>query len=74
LEQESLAQAVATATANASRGRQSLDLERDHDEWQDLEIGKGLALYNSSEIDRIKGHKRYVLGRIRHLLKAASTH
>jgi len=59
LEQESLAQAVATATANANaaRGRQSLDLERDHEEWQDLEIGKGLALYNSSEIDRIKGHK-----------------
>lgn len=28
------------------------------EEWEDAEIGKGLALYNSVEIDRIKGHKR----------------
>ncbi len=53
-EQESLAQAVASASI---RGR-SLELQRDEEEWEEFEIGKGLALYNSSEIDRVKGHKR----------------
>jgi glutamate 5-kinase len=28
------------------------------DEWEEVEIGKGLSHYNSVEIDRIKGMKR----------------
>lgn len=28
------------------------------EEWEEVEVGKGLAQYNSSEIDRIKGMKR----------------
>jgi glutamate 5-kinase len=28
------------------------------DEWEELEVGKGLAQYNSVEIDRIKGMRR----------------
>jgi len=28
------------------------------DEWEEVEVGKGLAHYNSVEIDRIKGLKR----------------
>ncbi|KAJ9110479.1 hypothetical protein QFC19_001605 [Naganishia cerealis] len=32
--------------------------EYDMTEWEDVEIGKGLALYNSMEIDRLKGCKR----------------
>lgn len=32
--------------------------EYDMDEWEDVEIGKGLALYNSMEIDRLRGCKR----------------
>jgi len=32
--------------------------EADGDEWEEAEIGKGLAQYNSVEIDRIKGMKR----------------
>lgn len=28
------------------------------DEWEEIEVGKGLAQYNSVEIDRIKGMKR----------------
>ena len=32
----------------------------DDGEWEEIEIGKGLAHYNSSEIDRIKGLKRLV--------------
>jgi hypothetical protein len=33
---------------------------RDYDPnaWEDIEIGKGLALYNSMEIDRLRGCKR----------------
>jgi glutamate 5-kinase len=31
------------------------------DEWEEVEIGKGLALYNSTEMDRLKGQKRSVL-------------
>lgn len=30
----------------------------DMNEWEDVEIGKGLALYNSMEIDRLRGCKR----------------
>jgi hypothetical protein len=30
----------------------------DMNEWEDIEIGKGLALYNSMEIDRLRGCKR----------------
>lgn len=30
----------------------------EEDQWEEIEVGKGLALYNSSEIDRIKGVKR----------------
>lgn len=29
-------------------------------DWEEVEIGKGLAQYNSSEIDRVKGMKRCV--------------
>lgn len=54
IEQESLAQAVASASI---RGR-NVEIQRYEDEWEELEIGKGLALYNSSEIDRVKGHRR----------------
>lgn len=32
----------------------------DDDEWEEVEIGKGLAQYNSVEIDRLKGMKRCV--------------
>lgn len=32
--------------------------EYDPNEWEDIEIGKGLALYNSMEIDRLRGCKR----------------
>jgi len=32
--------------------------ESDEVEWEETEIGKGLAHYNSVEIDRIKGMKR----------------
>lgn len=32
--------------------------EYDMDKWEDVEIGKGLALYNSMEIDRLRGCKR----------------
>ena len=32
----------------------------DQTEWEEVEIGKGLAQYNSVEIDRIKGMKRYL--------------
>lgn len=32
----------------------------DDGDWEEVEIGKGLAHYNSSEIDRIKGLKRLV--------------
>lgn len=28
------------------------------DEWEEIEVGKGLAQYNSSEIERVKGMKR----------------
>lgn len=30
----------------------------DPNDWEDIEIGKGLALYNSMEIDRLRGCKR----------------
>lgn len=32
--------------------------EQQSDEWEEVEIGKGLALYNSTEMDRLKGQKR----------------
>lgn len=32
--------------------------EYDPNEWEDIEVGKGLALYNSMEIDRLRGCKR----------------
>lgn len=60
---QKLVQESDAALAEAS-GRSSLDTEPPNegrtgaDEWEDAEIGKGLALYNSVEIDRIKGHKR----------------
>jgi glutamate 5-kinase len=31
---------------------------KDEDEWEEIEVGKGLAQYNSSEIERVKGMKR----------------
>lgn len=32
----------------------------EEDEWEEVEIGKGLALYNSTEMERLKGQKRSV--------------
>ena len=32
----------------------------DGEMWEEVEVGKGLAQYNSVEIDRIKGMKRSV--------------
>lgn len=32
--------------------------EGECDEWEEVEVAKGLARYNSVEIDRIKGRKR----------------
>ena len=34
--------------------------DEEQDQWEEVSIGKGLALYNSVEIDRLKGVKRYV--------------
>lgn len=31
------------------------------EEWEEVDVGKGLALYNSMEMDRIKGVKRQVM-------------
>lgn len=45
-----------TQTVQASQERERL-LNVD-DEWEEVEIGKGLSHYNSVEIDRIKGMKR----------------
>jgi hypothetical protein len=35
--------------------------DEEPDQYEEVSIGKGLALYNSVEIDRLKGVKRYVL-------------
>jgi glutamate 5-kinase len=48
---ESLTQSVSSLRFPTHR-------EYDMDEWEDVEIGKGLALYNSMEIDRLRGCKR----------------
>lgn len=32
--------------------------EGDEGEWEEVEIGKGLALYNSTEMGLLKGQKR----------------
>lgn len=40
-----------------ARGERTLTAA-DEGDWEEVEVGKGLALYNSSEIDRIKGMKR----------------
>lgn len=45
-----------TQTLQTSNDRERL-LDAD-DEWEEVEIGKGLSHYNSVEIDRIKGMKR----------------
>ncbi|KAI5452257.1 Glutamate 5-kinase [Naganishia albida] len=47
---ESLTQSVSSLRFPTHR-------EYDMDEWEDVEIGKGLALYNSMEIDRLRGCK-----------------
>jgi glutamate 5-kinase len=38
------------------------------DEWEEVEIGKGLTQYNSVAIDRIKGMKRWVVRAMRQIL------
>jgi len=43
--------AVAEAQASEEDGLEA-------DDWEEVEVGKGLAHYNSVEIDRIKGMKR----------------
>jgi len=67
-----LTERLAAASFNSSSLSQELKLaeaaevssggeDMDVDEWEEIEIGKGLALYNSVEIDRIKGMKRYAV-------------
>jgi glutamate 5-kinase len=43
------------ALAAIQESQRLLDVD---DEWEEVEIGKGLSHYNSVEIDRIKGMKR----------------
>lgn len=45
-----------------ARGEKSERTSVEVDEWEEEEVGKGLAHYNSVEIDRIKGMKRLVGG------------
>ncbi len=56
----SMVDKLGASSINGDRNgsRNSIEVE---DEWQEVAIGKGLALYNSMEIDRLKGHKRFVL-------------
>jgi glutamate 5-kinase len=43
----------------ASLGASAAEVEAASlDEWEEVEIGKGLAQYNSVAIDRVKGMKR----------------
>lgn len=35
--------------------------EGESDEWEEVEVAKGLAQYNSVEIDRMKGRKRWAI-------------
>lgn len=41
-----------------ARGERSERTSVEIEEWEEVEVGKGLAHYNSVEIDRIKGMKR----------------
>jgi glutamate 5-kinase len=36
-------------------------------EWEDVEVGRGLTNYNSAEIDKVKGRKRFGLSFLFHL-------
>jgi glutamate 5-kinase len=58
----------AAASAGGGGGEGSVNGDGDttarsdkDDEWELLEVGKGQANYNWSEMDRIKGCKRYAL-------------
>lgn len=70
---KAISERLAATTMNSSLGQElkvvqeiqtlAADEERQRlldigDEWEEVEIGKGLSHYNSSEIDRIKGMKR----------------
>lgn len=46
------------ASQSAKEAERLLDVDN---EWEEVEIGKGLSHYNSVEMDRIKGMKRSVL-------------
>ncbi|RSH94858.1 hypothetical protein EHS25_004664 [Saitozyma podzolica] len=47
-----------SAPSSSVLGSVHLPTVDEMDEWEELEVGKGLAQYNSVEIDRIKGMKR----------------
>lgn len=47
-----------SAPGSSVLGSVQLPTVDETDEWEELEVGKGLAQYNSVEIDRIKGMKR----------------
>lgn len=50
-----------TLQATAADKQEQERLLSVNDEWEEVEIGKGLSHYNSLEIDRIKGKKRRVM-------------
>jgi glutamate 5-kinase len=47
-----------------SRSSPVVPAQLSEDDWEEVEVGKGLAQYNSVEIDRIKGMKRYVIASV----------
>jgi glutamate 5-kinase len=55
LGQELKAVQESQTAADTKEAQRLLDMG---DEWEEVEIGKGLSHYNSVEIDRIKGIKR----------------
>jgi glutamate 5-kinase len=70
---KAISERLSATTMNSSLGQElkvvqenqtlAADQERQRlldvgDEWEEVEVGKGLSHYNSSEIDRIKGMKR----------------
>lgn len=57
-----LGEPTASAGQTSSDSTQQVQLASasEDDQWEEVEIGKGLAQYNSVEIDRLKGMKRCV--------------
>lgn len=49
---------AADAAANASNGQPHGEMNDDESAWEEVEVGKGQANFNSSEIERIKGLRR----------------